>query len=452
MKRALVLFVAVFLAGCSGTAATPTAAPSTAPGTTTTAAAPTATAAPTKDNVTLEVLASQDWIKPSEQQLAGMFEAQTGIHLDFQIIPSAQYSQVLQTKLQSGQGVDLFLDQAGVSGLTLTDNVQTNAVDLSNESWVKRLDPVVAAQSTVNKKLYGAEVWDVVGANYWVVSYNKSIFTKYGLSVPKTFSDFESVCATLLQNGITPIYEPISDGWHQVLWYPSIGGQMEALEPGLYDNLNANKTTLTADANSLKAVTQLNDLYQKGYFGKSALSAKEADTSKQMASGQFAMTLSEISRGTQIASAFPTFKATDFGYFPDPILDNQLQPVHPAGPTWMIDSKSTHVAEAKAWLDFMMEPSNLQWLINNTPDFETLPFTGVKAKWDASQQAFFDTYKEATVPVLQDGVNYVNPQWMLMGQNFVSMFTGQSTPQKVLQAIDAERTKEAKAAKDPAWP
>jgi raffinose/stachyose/melibiose transport system substrate-binding protein len=381
-----------------------------------------------------------------------MFEAQTGIHLDFQIIPSAQYSQVLQTKLQSGQGVDLFLDQAGVSGLTLTDNVQTNAVDLSNESWVKRLDPVVAAQSTVNKKLYGAEVWDVVGANYWVVSYNKSIFTKYGLSVPKTFSDFESVCATLLQNGITPIYEPISDGWHQVLWYPSIGGQMEALEPGLYDNLNANKTTLTADANSLKAVTQLNDLYQKGYFGKSALSAKEADTSKQMASGQFAMTLSEISRGTQIASAFPTFKATDFGYFPDPILDNQLQPVHPAGPTWMIDSKSTHVAEAKAWLDFMMEPSNLQWLINNTPDFETLPFTGVKAKWDASQQAFFDTYKEATVPVLQDGVNYVNPQWMLMGQNFVSMFTGQSTPQKVLQAIDAERTKEAKAAKDPAWP
>jgi hypothetical protein len=67
----------------------------------------------------------------------------------------------------------------------------------------------------------------------------------------------------------------------------------------------------------------------------------------------------------------------------------------------------------------MTSPANLQWLIDNTPDFETLPFTGVKPKWDASQQAFFDTYKEATVPVLQDGVNYVNPQWMLMGQDLV---------------------------------
>jgi raffinose/stachyose/melibiose transport system substrate-binding protein len=397
-------------------------------------------------------MASQDWIKSSEQVLAGRFEEQTGIHLDFQIIPSAQYTQVLQTKLQSGQGIDLFLDQAGVSDLTLTDNVQTNAVDLTNESWVSSLDPVVASQSTVNKKLYGAEVWDVVGANYWVMTYNKSIFAKYGLTVPKTFADFESTCATLLKNGITPIYEPVSDGWHQVLWFPSIGGQLEAKEPGLYANLNANKTTLAADANATTAITQLNDLYQKGYFGKSALSSKEADTSKQMASGQYAMTLSEISRGTQIASAFSNFKATDFGYFPDPILDNQLQPVHPAGPTWMIDSKSKNIEAAKLWLDFMMTPANLQWLINNTPDFQTLPFTGVKPKWDASQQAFFDTYKEATVPVLQDGVNYVNPQWMLMGTDITSMFTGATTPQKVLQLIDAERTKEAKTAKDPAWP
>jgi hypothetical protein len=41
---------------------------------------------------------------------------------------------------------------------------------------------------------------------------------------------------------------------------------------------------------------------------------------------------------------------------------------------------------------------------------------------------------------------------MLIGQDFTSMFTGKSTPAKVLQLIDAERTKEAKTAKDPAWP
>jgi hypothetical protein len=76
-----------------------------------------------------------------------------------------------------------------------------------------------------------------------------SIFAKYNLSVPKTFDDFEKVCATLKQNGITPVYEPVSDGWHHVLWFPEVGAQLEALEPGLNAKLNANQATFAGDAN-----------------------------------------------------------------------------------------------------------------------------------------------------------------------------------------------------------
>lgn len=401
--------------------------------------------------MTIEVLASQDWIKSSEQVLAGRFEEQTGIHLDFQIIPSAQYFDVLKTKLNSGQGIDLFLGQAGKSDMKLQYDAADNAVDLSGESWVSRLDPVVADQSTLDGKLYGAEVWDVVAANYWVMVYNKDLFAKYNISVPKTFDEFEQACETLKQNGITPVYEPVSDGWHHVLWFPEVGAQIEALEPGLNDKLNANTATFSGDATMEKALTQINDLYQKGYFGKDALSAKEADTSKAMASGTFGMTLSELSRGPQIAAAYPNLQATSFGYFPIPILDNQLQPTHPAGPTWMISSKSQHVAEAKQWLDFMTQQTNLQWLINNTPDFETLPFTGVTAKWDASQGDYFNTYAQAKTLVLQDAVNYVNPQWMDMGKWLVNMFTGQKTAPDMLKNIDAGRSTLAKAANDPAW-
>ena len=458
-KAALsVLVVGALVAGCSSqassapTSASPSsaapsvAAPATAPAT----ASPSV--APSKSNVTIEVLASQDWIKSSEQVLAGRFEAQTGIHIDFQIIPSAQYFDVLKTKLNSGEGIDLFLGQAGKSDMQLQYDAANNAVDLSGESWVSRLDPVVADQSSLNGKLYGAEVWDVVAANYWVMVYNKDLFTKYNIAVPTNFADFETACATLLQNGITPVYEPVSDGWHHVLWFPEVGAQIEALEPGINDKLNANQATFTGDATMQKALTQINDLYQKGYFGKDALSAKEADTSKAMASGTFGMTLSELSRGSQIAAAYPNLQATSFGYFPIPILDNQLQPTHPAGPTWMISNKSQHVAEAKQWLDFMMQPDNLQWLITNTPDFETLPFTGVTAKWDASQSAFFATYTQAKTLVMQDAVNYVNPQWMDMGKWLVNMFTGQKTAADMLKNIDAGRTTLAKAASDPAWP
>src|SRR4051812_35728402 len=71
--------------------------------------------AASKSKVTLTVLASQDWIRTAEPQLAKKFEDQTGIHIDNQIIPADNYFQVLKTKLNSGQGPDIFMGQSGVT-------------------------------------------------------------------------------------------------------------------------------------------------------------------------------------------------------------------------------------------------------------------------------------------------------------------------------------------------
>ena len=89
-------------------------------------------------------------------------------------------------------------------------------------------------------------------------------------------------------------------------------------------------------------------------------------------------------------------------------------------------------------------------LLDNTPQFVALPFTGITAKWDDAQTAFMNTYAAKTI-VYQDAVNYVNPQWMDIGKDMVAMFTGKETPAQVMKAIDTRRTQEAKAAKDPAW-
>ena len=84
--------------------------------------------------------------------------------------------------------------------------------------------------------------------------------------------------------------------------------------------------------------------------------------------------------------------------------------------------------------------------------FETVDFTGVTPKWTADQKAFLNQYQAATTLVLQDGVNYVNPQWIDIGKDISAMFTGQESPHQALVNTDTRRTQEAKAAKDPAWP
>ena len=67
------------------------------------------------------------------------------------------------------------------------------------------------------------------------------------------------------------------------------------------------------------------------------------------------------------------------------------------------------------------------------------------------QQAFLNQYQAATTLVLQDGVKYVNPQWIQIGKDMVAMFTRQETSHQVLVNTDMRRTQDAQAAKDPAW-
>lgn len=405
-----------------------------------------------KSNITLTVMEDQNWVHDPEKDLAKQFETQTGIHIDYQIIPDATYLQVLKTKLNSGQGPDIFGGQSGVTDLKVNYNVEANAIDLSHEDWVSREDPAALAQSTVNGKVYGQEIWDIY-SGYWVVVYNKQIFQKAGItSAPTTFNDFLADCAKIKAQGVTPIYEPISDGWHHVLWFPESGAQMEQLEPGLYDKLNANQTTLAADQSANTALTQINELYHNGYFGSSALSDQFANTEKQMASGKFAMTVNTLTEPTAINAAVSSVPASDFGFFPIPILDNQLLPTHPAGPTKFIYSKGSHIAQAKQYLDFLAKQENLQYYVDHDTLSATVDFTGVKPKWTPEQQAFLNQYKAATPLVLQDAVNYVNPQWSDIGKDMTAMFTGQESPNQALVNTDKRRTQEAKAAKDPAWP
>jgi raffinose/stachyose/melibiose transport system substrate-binding protein len=451
----LMVVMSMILSAC-GTP-TPTEAPAAAP-TEAPAAAPTEApaAAPTeapaaKSNVTLTYMASQDWVMDSEQALGKKFEEQTGIHIDYQIVPSDQYFNVLKTKLNSGEAPDIFGGQSGVTDLKLQYDVEKNAVDLSAEPWAKLEDPLVAAQSTLNGKLYGLTYWDTLGTS-WVINYNKAIFEKYNLSEPKTYAEFKTLCQTLLDNGIQPLYEPVSDGWHHVLWFPELGPRYEEVTPGLADQLIANKAKFADDPTMLTALTQLKELYDLGFMGENALSDTFADRLKVMASGEVAMMLVQTGFPQEVEKDFPDVKADTFGFFVMPLADNQLLNLNPAGPTHFIYSGSQHIDEAKQYFNFLTQPENLQYTIDNTPRFMTLPFPDVKSKFTPELQAFFDAHKDKRGTVYQTAVSYTNPQWMDIGKDLVAMFTGSLTPEDVLKSIDQRRTDMAKTAKDPNWP
>ncbi len=401
-----------------------------------------------RQNITITQMASQGWIYQAEMDLGVKFEEETGIHVDYQIVPSDQYFNVLQTKLNTGEAPDIFGGQSGKTDLRINYDITANGVDLSDEEWVIRQDPLVTEQVSLDDKVYGMTLFDTQAV--WIIVYNKDIFADLGLSVPTTYDEFKTVCQTIKDAGISPIYEPISDGWHHVLWFPELGPRYEQETPGLANSLNANETRLADNPTMLTVLQQLKEMYDLGFFGEFALSDANDDAPEFIANGEYAMSVQRTAFAKVVETEYGV-PAETFGFFVMPLADNQVLNLNPAGPSKFIYSGSKNIDAAKEYLRFLARPENLQYMIDNTPEFTALSFTGLQYKYSAEEQAFFDAYADRRGTVYQTAVNYINPQWMDIGQDLSAMFIGDIEPINVLERIDQRRADMAQAANDPGW-
>lgn len=413
--------------------------------------AATGGAASYAQDVTLTYLTSQGWALDAHLALAEKFKEQTGIAIDTQIIPADQYYTVLKTKLNSGEGPDIMGGQSGVNTVTIDINAEKNAVDLSGEPWAKLVDPLVAAQATVNGKLYGLTYWDTLGL-VWVVNYNKKVFADNGISVPKTYDELKAAAQKLKDAGIQPIFEPVADGWHHTLWFNEVGPIYEEATPGLAEALNANKAKFAGNELMLTNLRQLKEMYDSGFLGDNALADTFAEAPAKLAAGEVAMVVAPLAYSATVHAELPDTDPNNIGVFLMPIADNDILNVNPGGPTMFIYNKSPHIAEAKQYFNWLTQPEQLQFFIDSAPQVLTLPFSTVqRTKFTADQQALMDAYKDRRGIVYQTAVNYVTSQWMEIGKDITAMFTDAMTPEQVLESIDKRRAEFATAAKDPAW-
>ncbi len=399
-------------------------------------------------DVVISIMASQDWVQDAEMELAEEFTKETGIKVDYQIVPSDQYTNLLTTKLNTGECTDIFMAQSGRFDIKTQFNVEKNALDVSGESWAGNVDELAAAELSVDGKLYGQPVQDVSAV--WALAYNKVLFNDLGLEVPTDFDSFVKVCQTIKDNGVIPIYECVSDGWHHVMWFPECCVAVETANPGTADKLNNNEMTFAENGTMVTILEQLQYLVDQGYWGDNFMSNEYANSAKSVASGEYAMTVANQGFGDEVEAIGGDLKSDDIGYFVMPLADNQTLNVNPAGPARFVYSGSEHSKEALMYMEYMASDSSLAYLTENVPKFNKLAYSNAPVAYVGPVKEFYDAYsKQATV--YQTAVKYVNPQWMEMGASLSAMFVGEMSPEEVLTEIDKLRAEQAKAASDEAW-
>ncbi len=403
------------------------------------------------ENITLTMQASSGWTDEADEYLAEKFFEETGIRIEFQVVPADQHHDLLKTKLNAGEAPDIFWIQASPLNIYGELDPAKNCLDMTGAEWAGLLPAARLEAVSYDGKLYGQAIWNK--SISFPVIYNKTLFSELGLEVPVTFEAFKAACQKIKDSGVVPVYEYIADGWHHGLIVCHVGGRIEQLMPDVIEKLNTNQIKLK-ETPFLDALNQAKELVDLGYYGEDYISNIGNDTNEVLVNREYAMVVG-MGNIEAIKRDYPD--ATDeFGMFLIPLLDNHTSQSDPYGPAKFASANTKYPDAVKAYFAFLMRPENLQYKLDNAADgWTTLDVTetaGVTQNYSEAEKELMSTLTDADYGVVfQNRVKYFNDQWMEYCKDLTSLFLGEMTAEQVCDSIDERRATMAKAQGDAAW-
>lgn len=279
--------------------------------------------------------------------------------------PDDEYKQAQRARITAGD-VDIFPDLSGMRlspqdwtpGAKVPDWQQwiDNGLiaDLSDQPFVKNYNAEDIKQAgTYKGKVYAIPTSKVAMSGLF---YNKEIFAKYNLQVPKTWTEFIHVAETLKKNGVTPIAMAGKDVWPLKLPVFSLqaqilgdGNQQKWIE-GVWKG-----TSKYNDAQALEVLEKMKTI-QDNYTIEGFLGIDYGTLPSYFATGKVAMMPNGIWEAPTVAKANPNLK---FGYFPLPGTDDPSKNNYLVGKydmTWYVTTNGKNKEGALKWLEFFSQP------------------------------------------------------------------------------------------------
>jgi ABC-type sugar transport system, periplasmic component len=397
-----------------------------------------------KEPVKLSYMLAQSHNKDYISNMLDKFKSDTSyITVERQVIPDNQFVNLVQVKFSSGEACDIIEVN---NGTNLKNFRFENFLTFEGtEPWTSRINNVDAAKH--QGKIMGVNPGESIGLG---LIYNKDIFTKYSLNIPKTYEELLGVCETLKKNNIIPIYASDKDTWTIQIWLTALAPVFVKDIPDFWSKIYSNQQKFADTPQFEEILTKQLELLQKGYFNKDHMSATYDMANRAIAEGKAAMYLNGGWAVPEMQKINPKVNvgitAIPFGN-PDIISGGNLtevqDPVLGAPDVSIaVSAKTTHPNESKEFINYLTQP---EWVTAYCKAWGTLPnFKDVQMEMEPYQQEYYDQYFKTgnAIPEMNSRIP-VDPSELWNYEQ--EMLAGGKTPKQVLQAWDAKFVELCKA-------
>lgn len=343
---------------------------------------------------------------------------------------------IVKTKLATGDMEDVFWYNSG--SLLQALKPEQNLVDLTGDAALKDTDPSFLPAVTQNGKVYGAPWGTAMGGG---ILYNKDVYAKLGLQVPKSWAEFSANNDKIKAAGITPVISSYKDTWTSQLFVLGDFYNVAQAEPNFAADYTANKVKYASDPAALRGFEKLAEAKSKDWLNKGFGSMTFDQGMAYLAAGKGA----QYPMLTFPISSLPPDQGAKIGFFGIPGDDAAK-----AGATiWMpggqyIPKSGKNIDAAKKFVGFVASPAGVDAYSAAVPPAGPYLVKGSKLPADVlpvvnDLKAYIDGGNNS--PALE----FLSPvKGPSLEQITVAVGSGQTSAKDGAAQYDADVTKQAK--------
>lgn len=255
---------------------------------------------------------------------------------------------IVKTRLATGEMADLMSYNSG--SLFQQINPEQNLVPLTNEPFIGNVSESFKPVVTAGSEVYGVPIGTGAAGG---VLYNKKVYEKLGLSVPKTWDEFLDNSRKIKEAGVDPIIQTYATTWTSQLFVLGDFANVAAANPSFAKDYTANKVKYASDPAAIKGFEHQEEAFKAGLFNEDFASATYAQGLEKLANGEGAHYPILSFALPEVKVSHPD-KLNDLGIFPLPGEDASKNPLTVWLPGGVYLPKSTkNVEEAKKFLAFI---------------------------------------------------------------------------------------------------